>query len=124
MNEGTIVIRIPGAISIMKSLNVTPSLARFAMFSSEFPLIASGDMAEPIMMFGGSPIIVAAPPIFENKTSEMRIGIGFKSSTCAILMVTGVKRSIVVTLSKNAERTAVTEHKMTTRVQISPPLFL
>ena len=108
----------------MKSLNVTPSLAKFAIFGSLFPLMASGDIAEPIMMFGGSPIIVAAPPIFENNTSEIKIGIGFKSRTCAILMVTGVRRSIVVTLSKTAERTAVTEHKITTRVQISPPLFL
>ena len=81
-------------------------------------------MAEPIMMLGGSPIIVAAPPMFENNTSEIRIGIGFKSRTCAILIVTGVSRSIVVTLSKNAERTAVTLHKMTTNVHISPPLFL
>ena len=117
-------MRIPGAISMMKSLNVTPSLAKLAISWSLFPLIASGDIAEPIMMFGGSPIIVAAPPMFEKSTSEMRIGIGFKSRTCAILMVTGVRRSIVVTLSKNADRIAVTTHKITTRVHISPPLFL
>ena len=84
MNEGTIVSNIPGAISMIKSLNVTPSEARAAMSASLFPSIAEGDIAEPIMMFGGSPIIVAAPPMFENSTSEMRIGIGLMSNTLAI----------------------------------------
>ena len=84
MNEGTIVSKIPGAISMIKSLNVTPSEARAAISASLFPSIADGDMAEPIIMFGGSPIIVAAPPMFENNTSEIRIGIGLISNTFAI----------------------------------------
>ena len=69
---------------MMKSLNVTPSDASAAISAFLFPSIAEGDIAEPIIMFGGSPIIVAAPPMFENKTSEMRMGIGFTSSTFAI----------------------------------------
>ena len=38
--------------------------------------------------------------------------------------MTGVINNIVVTLSKKAERTAVTLHKITTRVQIEPLDFL
>ena len=66
MNEGTIVSKIPGAISMIKSLNVTPSDARAAISASLFPSIADGDMAEPIMMFGGSPIAVAATDVREQ----------------------------------------------------------
>ena len=64
--------------------------------------------------------MVAAPPMFENNTSEMSSGIGLMSSTFASWMVTGVRRSMVVTLSRKADRTAVTEHKITTNVQIEP----
>src|SRR6056300_418859 len=39
-------------------------------------------------------------------------------------MVTGVSKSMVVTLSRKADKTAVTEQRMTTSVQIEPPLFL
>ena len=80
MKLGTIVIKIPGAISMMKSLNVTP-----APIKSGYPAfsIAAADRPEPIMMFGGSPIIVAAPPMLEKRTSEMRSGIGLRSSTFA-----------------------------------------
>ena len=49
---------------------------------------------------------------------------GLKSSTLANWMVTGVSKSMVVTLSKNADKTAVTRHKMTVRVHTSPPLRL
>ena len=84
MKDGTIVSKIPGAISMMKSLNVTPSDASAAISASLFPSMAEGDIADPIMMFGGSPIMVAAPPMFENSTSEIRIGIGLMSSTLAI----------------------------------------
>ena len=124
MKAGTTVIKIPGAISIMKSLKFTPSLASSAYLPPSARSIASGDNPEPIMIFGGSPIIVAAPPIFENKTSAMRIGMGCKSKTLANCIVTGVSRSTVVTLSKNAESTAVTMQSMTTSDQIEPSLFL
>ena len=36
--------------------------------------------AEPIIIFGGSPIKVAVPPIFEAKTSPIKNGIGLISS--------------------------------------------
>ena len=117
-------IRMAGPISMMKSLKVTPLSAKAASAGSGFFEIASGESADPIMMLGGSPIMVAAPPMFEKSTSAMSSGMGLKSSTLANWMVTGVSKSIVVTLSKNADRTAVTRHKMTVRVHTSPPLRL
>ena len=60
--------------------------------------------ARPMMMFGGPPIIVAAPPRLAKRTSAVRSGTGSMPSATHILIVTGAKRSIVVTLSRNAER--------------------
>jgi hypothetical protein len=53
------------------------------------------------MTFGGSPINVAAPPIFENKVSAIMIGTALRSNTSHKRRVTGTKSNIVVTLSKN-----------------------
>ena len=58
-------------------------------------------------MFGGSPISVAVPPIFEAKTSVIKNGIGSQSNSFAITKVMGMTRTTVVTLSKNAEAIAV-----------------
>ena len=124
MNAGTTVIRIPGAISMIKSLKLTPSLASSAYLPPSALSMASGDKPEPIIIFGGSPIIVAAPPMLENKTSAMSIGTGCKSNTFANCIVTGVSSNTVVTLSKNADSTAVTIHKITTNDHIEPSLFL
>jgi len=63
--------------------------------------------ALPIMIFGGSPINVAVPPIFDAKISVIKNGSGFISNCFAIKKVTGIMRITVVTLSKNAEVTAV-----------------
>ena len=116
---------------MMKSLKVTPdsARARYPSWTNPSFFIAASSMAvderpEPIMMLGGSPIIVAAPPILEKRTSEMRIGMGLRSKTLASCMVTGVRRSMVVTLSRNADSTAVTEQRITTKVQTDPPLRL
>ncbi|CAI8169694.1 MAG: Uncharacterised protein [Methanobacteriota archaeon] len=68
--------------------------------------------------------MVAVPPILEKITSEISRGTGFKSNTLASWIVTGVSNNIVVTLSKNAESTAVTTHKITTKVQTLPLLLL
>jgi hypothetical protein len=60
-----------------------------------------------MMMFGGSPIRVAAPPMFEASTSAMRNGVGLMSSRSHTSSVTGAMSSTVVTLSRNAEAIAV-----------------
>ena len=77
-----------------KSLNVRPE--RLAM-----------------MMFGGSPIKVAAPPMLEEKTSAMRNGTGLMPSRSHTSNVTGAMSRTVVTLSSSADATAV---MMTSRI--------
>ena len=77
-----------GSMCTRKSLNVRPE--RLAM-----------------MMFGGSPISVAAPPMLEAKTSAIRNGIGLRPSRSHTRMVTGAMSSTVVTLSSIADATAV-----------------
>ena len=62
----------------------------------------------PMMMLGGSPIKVAAPPMLEAKTSAIKKGTGLMSSRSHTRRVTGAISSTVVTLSRNAEASAVT----------------
>jgi hypothetical protein len=57
-------------------------------------------------MFGGSPMRVAVPPMFDARTCEIRKGTGVVSSRWAMKKMTGVKRTTVVTLSRNALITA------------------
>ena len=66
--------------------------------------------AEPIMMFGGSPIRVAVPPMFDEMICAKRKGYGLTFSADVMCSVTGTVSSTVVTLSRNAENTAVTTH--------------
>ena len=61
----------------------------------------------PIMMFGGSPIKVAVPPMFEAKTSMIKNGIGSISNSLVIAKVIGSIRTTVVTLSRTADKIAV-----------------
>ena len=77
-----------GARFTMKSLNVRPP--RLAM-----------------MMFGGSPISVEVPPMLLAITSAIRNGTGEVPSRSQMSSVTGATSSTVVTLSRNAESTAV-----------------
>ena len=63
--------------------------------------------ALPIMMFGGSPIRVAVPPMFDENISAIRNGTGLISSFSAIANVIGITRMTVVTLSRNALTNAV-----------------
>src|SRR4051794_1070158 len=63
--------------------------------------------ALPIMIFGGSPIKVAVPPTLDAIICVMRNGTGGTLSCLVMLNVTGTMRSTVVTLSRNAEPTAV-----------------
>ena len=63
--------------------------------------------AEPIMMFGGSPMSVAVPPIFEQRICEIRYGLTSTRSCFVMLNVTGTVKRTVVTLSRSPEQTAV-----------------
>ena len=68
-------------------------------------------------MFGGSPISVAVPPMFEAMISMMISGTGLTSSASASRKVIGTISRIVVTLSRNADSTAVvTARASTTRI--------
>jgi len=62
---------------------------------------------EPIMMFGGSPISVAVPPILEAKTVAIMYGTGLSLSFEVIDISIGTINRTVVTLSRKAERKAV-----------------
>ncbi len=59
------------------------------------------------MMLGGSPIRVDVPPTFDARTRGIRMISGLMERETAISMATPVKRSMVVTLSRKAEETAV-----------------
>ena len=87
----TLIINIAATIpvnSLMKSIKESPA-------------------ALPIIMFGGSPINVAVPPMFDAKISVIKNGIGLISNSFAITNVTGMIKMTVVTLSRNAETIAV-----------------
>ena len=64
-------------------------------------------VAPAMMMFGGSPISVAVPPMFDAITSITIRGIGSMSSASASRKVIGTISRIVVRLSRKAERRAV-----------------
>jgi hypothetical protein len=64
-------------------------------------------------MFGGSPISVAVPPMFEASTSAMRNGTGGTPSRSQTSRVTGATSSTVVTLSIAADTTPVTTIRIT-----------
>ena len=64
-------------------------------------------VAPAIMMFGGSPISVAVPPMFDTRISMITSGIGSTSSASASRNVIGTISSTVVRLSRNADSSAV-----------------
>ena len=59
-----------------------------------------------MIMFGGSPHIVAEPPRFAQKISEIIIGIGLNFNRFASSTVTAAKNKITVILSMNIARIA------------------
>ena len=77
-------------------------------------------VAEPIMMLGGSPIRVAVPPTFEAMISTIKNGTGLISSILHTVKVTGPISKTVVTLSKNADNTAVIRQNNTIIIQGLP----
>ncbi len=66
-----------------------------------------------MMMFGGSPMSVAAPPMLEASTSAIRYGCAAIRSRLHTTMVTGATSMMVVTLSRKGEATAVIAISMT-----------
>lgn len=78
---------------------------------------------EVIITFGGSPTGVAAPPMFENIIIAVRIGTGFSSKTSQSLIVTGVIKRTVVTLSRKRDTKAVKKHNVLMSGQILPLLI-
>ena len=64
-------------------------------------------VAPAMRMFGGSPISVAVPPMFDTRTSTTISGIGSMSSASASRNVIGTTSRIVVRLSRNADSSAV-----------------
>ena len=60
-----------------------------------------------MMMFGGSPISVAVPPMLDAITSMITSGIASMSSASASRNVIGTIRRTVVRLSRNADSSAV-----------------
>ena len=58
-------------------------------------------------MFGGSPMSVAVPPMFDVMISMITSGTGSMSSASASTKVIGTISSTVVTLSRNADSTPV-----------------
>ena len=62
-------------------------------------------VAPAMRMFGGSPISVAVPPMFEARISMITSGIGSMSSASASRNVIGTISRTVVRLSRNADST-------------------
>ncbi len=77
-------------------------------------------VAPAMMMFGGSPISVAVPPMLEAITSMITSGSGSMSSASASRNVIGTMSRIVVRLSRNAESTAVVSERETTTASGRP----
>ena len=66
------------------------------------------DLRAPMMMFGGSPISVAAPPTLEANTSASNSGTGLTSSASQTSRVTGAISNTETTLGSMAEANAIT----------------
>jgi len=80
--------------------------------------------ADPIIIFGRSPIKVAAPPMFEANAWAIINGIGESLNILNTETVTGTISKIIVTLSINIETTAVKVHKINNNFRKLPPLIL
>ena len=72
-----------------------------------------------MIMFGGSPTMVAAPPMLEAKTCESRNGTGLRLRVRHSERVIGTARTTTVTLSRKADATAVSNAN---RQRVQKPL--
>ena len=78
-------------------------------------------VAPAMMMFGGSPISVAVPPMLEAITSMISSGIASMSSASASRKVIGATSRIVVRLSRKAESSAVIPARLIVTAKDRPP---
>jgi hypothetical protein len=78
----------------------------------------------PIITLGGSPTIVALPPIFDDVISAKIKGTGLKPKTCETSIVKVDKNIITVILSIKAERKAVKIGKTINKSKIFLPKIL
>ena len=77
-----------------------------------------------MIIFGGSPMRVAVPPIFEANISVIKYGTGSISSCLAMANVTGIIKITVVTLSRKALAIAVkTANATKIRIGLPPVCF-
>jgi hypothetical protein len=81
----------------------------------------SSATCDPIMMFGGSPISVAVPPMLLAITSTRTSGTAEIPSTSASRSVMGTISRMAVRLSRKAERSPVTPASRKTRRSVLPP---
>jgi hypothetical protein len=75
---------------------------------------------EPIIIFGGSPISVAAPQRFDAIIIGITNLVGLILKILDIEIATGTIRNIVVTLSRKADNTAVIKKNEKNRITIFP----
>ena len=78
-------------------------------------------VAPAMMMFGGSPIRVAVPPMLEAITSMISSGTASMSSASASRKVIGAISRIVVRLSRKAESSAVVPARLIVTAKGLPP---
>ena len=78
-------------------------------------------VAPAMMMFGGSPIRVAVPPMLEAMTSMISSGTASMSSASASRKVIGAISRIVVRLSRKAESSAVVAARLIVTAKERPP---
>jgi hypothetical protein len=77
-----------------------------AMFTRK--ALKDNPLRAPMMMFGGSPTSVAAPPMLDAKTSAINSGTGLTSSASQTSRVTGAISNTETTLGRIAEANAIT----------------
>ena len=77
-------------------------------------------VAPAMRMFGGSPMSVAVPPMFDAKISMSTSGIGSMSSASASRNVIGTMSSTVVRLSRKADSSAVAPARLSTTASGRP----
>ena len=77
-------------------------------------------ICEPTIVLGGSPIRVAAPPIFDANTSAITTANGSIPSTIDSWIDSGTISKIAVTLLRNVEVTPVQTTNQATINQVLP----
>ncbi len=79
--------------------------------------------ADQIKIFGGSQISVPTQAILDRIASAISIGTGFNFKIFVIISVTGTTKIIVVTLSKNIDKTDVNQASEANKIHVFPCVF-